>query len=92
MDMQRRSGFGLSMLLMSLWMGQTALAESRTVSLAMGISAVTLAFFGGGVLSGYFEPEAIPDEKMSTLSSRILVAMLVVGAVAVLLILALQYR
>jgi hypothetical protein len=92
MDMQRRSGFGLSMLLMSLWMGQTALAESRNVSLAMGISAVTLAFFGGGVLSGYFEPEAIPDEKMSTLSSRILVAMLVVGGVAVVLILALQYR
>jgi len=73
-------------------MGYTALTESRIVSLAIGISAVTLAFFGGGLLSGYFEPESIPDEKMSTLSSRILVAMLVVGAVAVLLILALQYR
>jgi hypothetical protein len=51
------------MLLMSLWMAQAALAESRTVSLAIGISAVTLAFFRGGLLSGYFEPEAIPDEK-----------------------------
>ena len=92
MDMQRRSGFGLSILLMSLWMGQTAFAESRAVSLATGISAVTLAFFGGGILSGYFEPEAIPTKKMGTLSSRILMTMLVVGAVAVLLILALQYR
>ncbi len=90
--MQRRSGFGLSMLLMSLWMGQTALTESRTVSLAMGISAITLAFFGGGLLSGYFKPEAIPDEKMSPLASRILVTMLVVGMMAFLLILALQYR
>jgi hypothetical protein len=80
------------MLLMSIWMGQTALTESRTVSLAMGITAVTLAFFGGGILSGHFEPEAISDEKMSPLASRILVAMLVVGAVAVLLILVLQYR
>ena len=87
--MQRRSGFGLSMLLMSLWMGQTALTESRTVSLAMGISAVTLAFFGGGLLSGHFEPETIPDEKMSPLASRVLVAMLVVGVIAFLLILAL---
>ena len=45
--MQRRSDVGLSMLLMSLWMGQTALTESRTVSMVTGISAVTLAFFGG---------------------------------------------
>jgi hypothetical protein len=58
----------------------------------VGTSAVTLVFFGGGLLSGYFEPEAIPTKKMSTLSSRILVAMLVVGAMAVVLILALQYR
>jgi hypothetical protein len=49
-------------------------------------------FFGGGLLSGYFEPEATPDEKVSTLASRILVAMLVAGAVAVLSILVLQHR
>ena len=87
--MQRRSGFGLSMLLTSLWMGQTALTESGIVSLAMGISAVALAFFGGGLLLGHFEPEAIPDEKMGPLASRILVAMLVIGVMAFLLILAL---
>jgi hypothetical protein len=69
-------------------MGQTALTESRTVSLAVGISAVTLTFFGGGLLSGSFEPEATPDEKMTTLASRILV----VDVVAVLSLLALQYR
>ena len=57
----------------------------------MGTSAVTLVFFSDGLLE-YFEPEAILDEKVGTLASRILVAMLVVGAVAVLLILALQYR
>jgi hypothetical protein len=56
------------------------------------MSAVTLAFSGGGIPSGYVELEAIPDEKMSTLSSRILVAILVVGAMTVVLILALQYR
>jgi len=55
----------------------------------MGISAVALAFFGGGLLSEHFEPEAIPDEKMGPLASRILVAMLVIGVMAFPLILAL---
>jgi hypothetical protein len=57
----------------------------------MGTSAVRLVFFSGMLLE-YFESKAILDEKVGTLASRILVAMLVVGAVAVLLILALQYR
>jgi len=58
----------------------------------MGSSAVTLACFGGRLLSGHFEPEAILYKKMSTLASRILMTMLVVGVMAVLVILALQYR
>jgi hypothetical protein len=44
------------------------------------------------MLLEYFESKAILDEKVGTLASRILVAMLVVGGVAVLLILPLQYR
>ncbi|AXG07148.1 hypothetical protein DU500_12340 [Haloplanus rubicundus] len=57
----------------------------------MGTSAVTLVFFSDGVLE-YFEPEAILEEKVGTLASRTLVAMLVVGGMAVLSTLALQYR
>jgi hypothetical protein len=87
--MKRRSGLGLSMLLMSFWMGQTALTESGIVSLGMGSLAVTLACIGGGMLSGHFEPEAIPDEKLRPLTSRLLVAMLIVGAGASLLLLVL---
>jgi hypothetical protein len=77
------------MLLMSFWMGQTALTESGIVSLGMGSLAVTLACIGGGMLSGHFEPEAIPDEKLRPLASRLLVAMLIVGAGASLLLLVL---
>lgn len=76
------------MLLMSLWWGQTALTESGlVVSLAMGILAVSLACFGGSILTGVFEPEAIPDEQLSSLTSLIVVAMVAVGVIALLLIL-----
>lgn len=76
------------MLLMSLWWGQTALTESGlVVSLAIGILAVSLACFGGSILTGVFEPEAIPDEQLSSLTSLIVVAMVAVGVIALLLIL-----
>jgi hypothetical protein len=76
------------MLLMSLWMGQTALTESRLMlSLAMGTLAVSLGCFGGSILTGVFEPEAIPDEEMNSLTTLILVAMFAVGVIALLLIL-----
>lgn len=76
------------MLLMGLWMGQTALTESGlVVSLAAGIPGVSLACLGGSILIGVFEPEAIPDEQLSSLTSLIVVAMFAVGVIALLLIL-----
>jgi len=89
--MNRRSGFGLSMLVMSLWMGQTALTELGVFSLVWGAGSVTLAGFGGGILSGLFEPEAIPDEEMDTLESRIILLMISIGLVASLLIFLTSY-
>lgn len=84
--MNRRSGFALSMLLISLWMGKTALTESGMVlSLAISISAVSLACFGGSILTGVFEPEAIPDEQMDSLISLVLMAMFIIGVIALLL-------
>jgi hypothetical protein len=75
------------MLLMSLWMGQTTLTRSRlVVSLAMGALAVSLACFGGSILTGVFEPEAIPDERMSSLTSLVIVVMFAVGVIALLLV------
>ncbi|GGI95202.1 hypothetical protein GCM10008995_01690 [Halobellus salinus] len=80
------------MLLMSLWMGQTALTESGLViSLGMGIPAVMLACFGGSILTGVFEPEGIPDEQMSSLTSLLIAAMLAVGVIALLLIVLFPY-
>lgn len=74
------------MLLMSLWWGQTAFFHSGFVSLATGACAVSLACLGGGLLSGVLEPGAIPDEQMGSVTSRIMLAMLVVGVIAFLLI------
>jgi hypothetical protein len=68
------------MLLLCLWIGQTALTESELVlSLALGSAAVSLACFGGSILAGVVEPEAIPDEQMSSLASLVLGGMLVTG-------------
>ena len=80
--MNRRSGLALSMLVMSLWMGQTALTESGLFSMAWGVASVTLTCLSGTILAGVYEPEAIPDEELSPLASRILVAMLLIGGVA----------
>lgn len=74
------------MLVMSLWMGQTALTEPGVLSLAWGVGSVTLAGFGGGMLSGLFEPKAIPDEELGTLASRIILLMVGISLVASLLI------
>lgn len=73
------------MLLMSLWMGQAAHTDSRlVVSLAMGVLSVGLACLGGSILTGVFEPEAIPDEQLRPLTSIILVAMFVIGVTTLL--------
>jgi len=78
MRMDRRSGFGLSMLLMSLWMGQTALTESAVVlSTSMGIMSVTLTCFSGGILSGGFDPDAISNEEMGSLAVQATVTMFI---------------
>jgi hypothetical protein len=90
-SMKRRTGFGLSMLLMGLWWGQSALFQSGSISLVMGMSAVTLIGFSGGVLSGAVKPGAIPEEEMSPLASYCLVAMLIVGSISLLLIVLLVY-
>lgn len=79
------------MLLIGLWWGQNALFQSGIVSLTMGISAVTLIGFSGGVLSGTVEPGAIPEEEMSPLASYCVVAMLIVGGISLLVIVLLVY-
>ena len=84
--MNRRSGFALSMVVMSLWMGETALTESGLFSIAWGIVTVTLACLSGTIFFGFYEPEAIPDEELSPLMSRILIAMLIIGVIASLLL------
>lgn len=70
------------MLVMDLWLAQTALTESGAVSLLVGVSAVVLAGFSGGILWGLSEPDAIPADELSPLTSRLVIAMLVVGLVA----------
>ncbi|ESS05333.1 MAG: hypothetical protein A07HB70_02375 [uncultured archaeon A07HB70] len=75
------------MLVMSLWMGQTALSESGLFSVAWGVATVTLACLSGTILAGVYEPEAIPDEELSSLASRILLAMLLIGVIVSLLLL-----
>jgi hypothetical protein len=85
--MNRHSGLALSMLVMSLWMGQTALTESGLFSVAWGVATLALTCLSGAILSGIYEPEAIPDEELSPLSSRILVAMLLIGVIVSLLLL-----
>jgi apolipoprotein N-acyltransferase len=58
-NMNRRTGFAFSMILIGLWWGQTAISQSGIVSLLMGILAVTLTCFGGGILCGIFHPEGL---------------------------------
>ena len=83
--MNRHSGLALSMLVMSLWMGQTALTESGVFSVAWGVVSITLCL--STILAGVYEPEAIPDEELSPLASRIPVATLLIGVVVSLLLL-----
>jgi hypothetical protein len=83
--MNRRSGFALSILVISLWMGQTALTESGSLLIASGIATVTLTCLSGAILSGVYEPEAIPNEELSPLASRITIAMLLAGVIVSLL-------
>jgi ATP/ADP translocase len=83
--MNRQSGFALSMLVLSLWMGQTALTESGLFVVVSGIQAVMLICLSGAILSGVYEPKAIPDEELSPLASRIIIAMLIVGVIVSLL-------
>lgn len=89
--MKRRSGLGLSMVLVSLPAGRTALAESGAVSPAMGVAAVVLAGLGAALLSGVYDPDAIPDETPDPTARRLLVASLLTGGAAVLVLAALLY-
>lgn len=89
--MKRRSAYGLSLLMLSLWMLQTALSESGVLFLSIGVTSLTLAGVGGGILSGAFEPETVPDEEMGTLASRIVLAMLSIGLMAFVLVSLIPY-
>ncbi len=77
------------MLIVSLWMGQTALTESGLFSAAWGIAAVTLTCLSGAILSGVYEPEAVPDEELSPLASRLLIALFLTCVILSLLLLSL---
>jgi hypothetical protein len=75
----RRSGLAVSMFVMSLWMGQAALGESGLSSVALGVATLALTCLGGALIFGFYEPEAIPEEELSPLRSRFLLAMLLIG-------------
>ncbi|ESS10331.1 MAG: hypothetical protein A07HR60_02345 [uncultured archaeon A07HR60] len=75
------------MLIISLWMGQTALTESGLFSAAWGIAAVTLTCLSGAILSGAYGPEPIPTEELSPLPSRLLIALLLTCVILSLLLL-----
>lgn len=83
--MNRQSGFALSMLIVSFSMGQTALTESGLFSVGWGVASITFACLSGAILSGMYEPEGIPDEELSPLASRIIIAMLITGLIVLLL-------
>jgi hypothetical protein len=73
------------MLIVSLSMGQTALTESWRFSVGWGVASITLTCLSGAILSGMYEPEAIPDEELSPLASRIIIAMLITVLIVLLL-------
>lgn len=81
----------MSVLVMSLWWGQTALAQSGVLSAVIGVSALSLACLGSGVLLRVIEPNSIPDEEMGTLTSRLVGMVLGVGTVAGVLGVAVQF-
>nr|WP_246403763.1 hypothetical protein [Halobellus ruber] len=72
-------------------MGRTALAESGVVSPAMGVAAVITASLGTGLVSGIYDPDAIADEELDPTARRLLVASLLVGGAAALVLFALTY-
>jgi hypothetical protein len=82
---------GLTLLLMSLVWGQTAVfqSDSELVFLLTGGSAVGLACFGGAIVSGVITPQSIPDDELSPLATRLLVVCASIGLFAILLIYAL---
>lgn len=79
------------MLLMSLWWGQTALFQQGLVAWITGLSAVSLACFAGGLLSGMLQPEGIRDEEMSALSSLLVATMVGIGGISLLVLVGIAY-
>jgi hypothetical protein len=68
------------------WIGQTALSESGLSSVALGIATLALTCLSGALISGFYQPEAIPEEELSPLRSCFLLAMLLIGVVVSLLL------
>lgn len=73
------------MLVMSLWMGQTTLTESRVLSLAWGVCSVTLAGLAVEYSQVCSNPKPSLTKKLA-LSQRIILMMVGTGLVASLLI------
>lgn len=84
--MNRRTGFGLSMLVVSFWLFQTGLIESGIASLLMHALALSLSCFAASIITGVYEPENIPDEAMSPLASRVALAAAALSVVIFLLL------
>ncbi len=78
----RLRAFGLSVLLLAAWLGQTAVVESGLVGLLLAGGAVGVTGFGGGVLLGAIEPDPIPDEQLEPLTGGFVGVTLLVGTAA----------
>jgi hypothetical protein len=55
-------------------MGRAALSESGLSSVALGVATLALTCLSGALISGFYEPEAIPEEELSPLRSRFLLS------------------
>lgn len=92
--MRRYAAFGTTFLLMGLFWGRIAVSpvsQSGFISLTAGISAIGHFCLGGGILSGAIEPNSVPDEEMSPLTSYVFAVLSVVGATGVLIVSILRY-
>lgn len=78
--MNRRSELGLTIPLVSLLFGRLGAAESGVVSLWAGGFTITLACFGGALLAGVVDPDAVPDEELDT-RATLSFAVLIIGGV-----------
>ena len=89
--MRRYTALGMTFLMMSLFWGRIAVSQSGFISLLTGISAIGFICLSGGILSGTIEPNGMPDEELSPLTTYVFAMLSAVGAIAGLIVFILIY-